>query len=49
MKVVKVDDESDICFILGLELKGAGFNCVSFESAFAAQKYFETETADDGH
>jgi DNA-binding response OmpR family regulator len=46
MKVVIVDDESDICFILGLELKAAGFNCVSFESAFAAQKYFETETAD---
>ena len=46
MKVAIVDDESDICFILGLELKAAGFEPITFESAFAAQKYFETETAD---
>ena len=46
MKVAIVDDESDICFILSLEIKASGHNPVTFESAFAAQKYFETETAD---
>jgi DNA-binding NtrC family response regulator len=46
MKVAIVDDESDICFILSLELKASGFQPVTFDSAFAAKSYFETNTAD---
>jgi DNA-binding NtrC family response regulator len=46
MKVAIIDDESDICFILSLEVKASGFDTVTFESALAAQAYFETESAD---
>ena len=46
MKIVIIDDETDICFILAFELKLKGFSPITFHSALEAKKYFETDTAD---
>lgn len=46
MKVAIIDDEPDICYILKLELAASGFEPLTFESAFDAQKYFESNSAD---
>ena len=46
MKIVVIDDESDICFILGFELKAMGHQTVSFTSAVEAKEYFISNTAD---
>lgn len=46
MKIVVIDDEVDICFILGFELKAIGHQTVSFHSALEAQKYLSSEDAD---
>lgn len=46
MKIVIIDDEADICFILAFELKARQHQAVTFTSALDAQKYFETDSAD---
>lgn len=40
MKVLIIDDEQDIGFILGYELKFAGHESVCFDSAAKGQAYF---------
>lgn len=46
MKILIVDDEADIGFILGFELQALGHETVSFQSALEAATYLENETAD---
>lgn len=46
MKIVIVDDEADIGYILGFELQNLGHQTVSFMSAIDAKEYLITETAD---
>lgn len=46
MKVVIIDDEVDICFILAYEIQSLGHSVAQFYSAIEAQKYFESESAD---
>lgn len=46
MKIVIIDDEADIGFILGFELQILGHQTVSFLSAIEAQEYLKHETAD---
>lgn len=45
-KIVIVDDEKDIGFILGFELKNMGYETVSFTSAVEAMEYLKSNTAD---
>ncbi len=44
MKVLIIDDEQDIGFILGFELKFAGHESVCFDSAAKAQEYLIKHT-----
>lgn len=46
MKIVIVDDEADIGYILGFELQNLGHKTVTFMSAIDAKEYFVNETAD---
>jgi DNA-binding NtrC family response regulator len=46
VKIVIIDDEKDICFILGIELQNLGHKTVSFSSMKEAMNYFETDTCD---
>lgn len=46
MKILIVDDEKDIGFILGFELKSLGHEVITFETAMAAVSYLENETPD---
>ncbi|WP_408097928.1 response regulator [Peredibacter sp. HCB2-198] len=46
MKIMIVDDEADIGFILGIELKRLGHEIQTFESAIAAKSYLEKEIPD---
>ena len=46
MKVLIIDDEADICFILSYEINSKGHASVSFQSALAAQNYLLTENVD---
>lgn len=46
MKIVIIDDEEDIGFILGFELQELGHQTVCFQSALEAQNYLRTESAD---
>jgi two-component system, response regulator len=46
MKIIVIDDEVDIGFILGFELRNLGHQTVIFESAQDAVTYLETEKAD---
>jgi DNA-binding response OmpR family regulator len=46
MKILIVDDEPDIGFILGFELKNLGHESLSFTSAFEAMEYLKTQSAD---
>lgn len=46
MKILIVDDEKDIGFILGFELKTLGHEVVSFESVMEAQEYLKKEKPD---
>lgn len=46
MKITIVDDEPDICFILGIELKTLGHEVNSFHSALAAQQHLMQELPD---
>ncbi|MFP5386415.1 MAG: response regulator [Bacteriovoracia bacterium] len=46
MKILIVDDEKDIGFILGFELQSLGHEVVTFESALEALGYLEKETPD---
>lgn len=43
MKVVIIDDEVDICFILKFKLSTHGIDAVTFPSAIEAQAYLEHE------
>jgi DNA-binding response OmpR family regulator len=44
MKIVVIDDEADIGFILSFELQNLGHQVVSFSSVTEAQKYLEKES-----
>ena len=46
MKILIVDDEKDIGFILGFELKTMGHQSVSVETAQDAIEYLKKETPD---
>jgi DNA-binding response OmpR family regulator len=46
MKILIIDDERDIGFILGFELRGLGHDCVTCDSAFEAVEYLKSETPD---
>ena len=46
MKILIVDDEKDIGFILGFELESLGHQVVTFETAMEAIIYLEKETPD---
>lgn len=46
MKILIVDDEADICFILNMELEALGHEIVSFGSVPEAIEYLKTEKAD---
>lgn len=46
MKILIVDDEKDIGFILGFELKTMGHETVSVETVQEAMDYLKTETPD---
>lgn len=46
MKIVIVDDESDICLILNIELKALGHETVSFGSVPEAMEYLKKNQAD---
>lgn len=46
MKIMIVDDEEDICFILGFELKSLGHEIVSFTSSLEAREFLKTESFD---
>lgn len=46
MKIVIVDDEKDIGYILSLELEFLGHKTVTFGSAQEAVPYFQSETCD---
>lgn len=46
MKIAVIDDEPDICFILGFEIRSMGHEVIEFPNAVEAQKYFENGTAD---
>ena len=46
MKILIVDDEPDIGFILGFELKNIGHESISFTSALEAIEYLKTNTPD---
>ena len=46
MKIMIVDDEADICFILGFELRALGHQTVMFHSAVEAQTHLMTEIPD---
>lgn len=43
MKILIVDDEADICFILSFELKALGHEPIIFHSAIEAQTYLQKE------
>lgn len=46
MKILIVDDEADICLILGIELKELGHETVSFGSVPEAMEYLKNESVD---
>jgi CheY-like chemotaxis protein len=46
MKVLIIDDEPDIGFILSFELRGLGHETEAFVSAFEAMEYLKTNTPD---
>lgn len=46
MKILIVDDEKDIGFILGFELKNLGHETVTVLSALEAQEYLNSHTVD---
>lgn len=46
MKILIVDDEKDIGYILGFELKSMGHETVSVETVQAAMEYLKNETPD---
>ena len=46
MKIVIIDDEEDIAFILGFELQRIGHQTVSFLSAIEAKDYLSKESVD---
>ena len=46
MKILIVDDEKDIGFILGFELKTMGHEAVAVETVQAAMEYLKHETPD---
>lgn len=46
MKITIIDNEEDICFILGLELKSLGHEVNTFQSALAAQEHLMHQIPD---
>lgn len=46
MKIMIIDDEADICFILGFELRALGHQPMMFHSALEAQKQLSIEIPD---
>lgn len=46
MKIVIVDDEEDICFILGFELKSLGHEIITFTSSTDARDFLKSESPD---
>lgn len=46
MKILIVDDEKDIGFILGFELKTMGHESIAVETVQAAMEYLKAETPD---
>lgn len=46
MKILIIDDEEDICFILGFELKSLGHEIVSFTSGPEAKEFLKKENPD---
>lgn len=46
MKILIIDDEPDICFILSSELTSMGHESVTFTSALMAQEYLLKENPD---
>lgn len=46
MKILVVDDESDICFVLNLELEALGHETVSFHTVQEAIDYLSHNSAD---
>jgi DNA-binding NtrC family response regulator len=46
MKIVIIDDEPDICFVLAYEIKSMGYAPIAFENSEDAQNYLRTNEAD---
>ena len=46
MRIVIIDDEVDICFILAFEIQSLGHSVAQFHSAIEAKEFFEKEDAD---
>lgn len=46
MKIAIIDDEADINYVMGFELKNLGHEVVPFSSAFEAMVYLQKETPD---